>query len=109
MGNYKDILPALFNQIYLAYPSSPHLYPSSPASAWCHTLCIIFIPLIILFKNTNLEVSVLIRCDVKTNVICLMVSCMFLISYLQVLEKSDSKVLNFWMFLELFILDWYST
>ena len=38
-----------------------------------------------------------------------MVSCMFLISYLQVLEKSDSKVLNFWMFVELFILDWYST
>ena len=37
-----------------------------------------------------------------------MTSYMFCIVYPQVLKKSDSEVFDFWTFLELAILDWFS-
>ena len=44
----------------------------------------------------------------KNDPFCHMMSCMFCLFSLQVLEKSDSEVLDFWTFSELAILDWFS-
>ena len=51
----------------------------------------------------------IIKLKFDYKLVCIMVSSIFYHFFLQVFEISDLEVLNFWIFSESAILDWFST
>ena len=91
----------LFNCSLQSYPTHKHNLTPPPPLSQSHSD---YQPSLNSFTNIFI-----IRINCKNDLICLMMSCIVCLFPLQVIEKLDPEVLEFWIFSELAILGWYLT